>query len=266
MPEDTTERWLPVVGWEGVYEVSDLGRVRSLRTGSILNPTRPRNGRSGSSSCAGSGRRGTVMASCPAFLGHPRAEVDHDDGVGSTRPRQSGVRPPDETSAGPGRWPHPSPPGSSGRRLADREYVTPSGQMQHAVRSGLASPYRGPVHLSEVLHGRVGTHLPCPLAEPQEGRGRDGAERARQTDRADVTVSAHHATGDWTQHAVADRRSRRDWPPLRDRTWQHARYRSACAPAGYGPSAPERLRWSSAGEPRGPLAEAAWIRGATRPP
>lgn len=25
-----TERWLPVVGFEGLYEVSDLGRVRSL--------------------------------------------------------------------------------------------------------------------------------------------------------------------------------------------------------------------------------------------
>lgn len=24
------ERWLPIVGWEGFYEVSDLGRVRSL--------------------------------------------------------------------------------------------------------------------------------------------------------------------------------------------------------------------------------------------
>ena len=31
--EDATpapERWLPVVGWEGLYEVSDLGHVRSL--------------------------------------------------------------------------------------------------------------------------------------------------------------------------------------------------------------------------------------------
>ena len=26
----TTERWLPVVGYEGIYEVSDLGRVRSV--------------------------------------------------------------------------------------------------------------------------------------------------------------------------------------------------------------------------------------------
>lgn len=28
--ELAAERWLPVVGWEGLYEVSDLGRVRSL--------------------------------------------------------------------------------------------------------------------------------------------------------------------------------------------------------------------------------------------
>jgi NUMOD4 motif len=27
---DASESWLPVVGWEGLYEVSDLGRVRSL--------------------------------------------------------------------------------------------------------------------------------------------------------------------------------------------------------------------------------------------
>ena len=27
---DASERWLPVVGYEGLYEVSDLGRVRSL--------------------------------------------------------------------------------------------------------------------------------------------------------------------------------------------------------------------------------------------
>lgn len=31
------ERWLPVVGFEGLYEVSDLGRVRSLRTDRVLS-------------------------------------------------------------------------------------------------------------------------------------------------------------------------------------------------------------------------------------
>ncbi len=28
--QESLERWLPVVGWEGLYEVSDLGRVRCL--------------------------------------------------------------------------------------------------------------------------------------------------------------------------------------------------------------------------------------------
>jgi hypothetical protein len=47
------ERWLPVVGWEGLYEVSDQGRVRSLpratktgmRGGRILTPGRAADGR-----------------------------------------------------------------------------------------------------------------------------------------------------------------------------------------------------------------------------
>lgn len=30
MDDTTPERWLPVVGYEGLYEVSDLGRVRGL--------------------------------------------------------------------------------------------------------------------------------------------------------------------------------------------------------------------------------------------
>jgi hypothetical protein len=35
---ESTERWLPVVGWEGRYQVSDLGRVYSARSGKILKP------------------------------------------------------------------------------------------------------------------------------------------------------------------------------------------------------------------------------------
>jgi hypothetical protein len=31
------EHWLPVVGYEGLYEVSDLGKVRSLRDGQLLS-------------------------------------------------------------------------------------------------------------------------------------------------------------------------------------------------------------------------------------
>lgn len=41
-PSDGAERWLPVGGHEGLYEVSDLGRVKSLKRGSsrILKPIR----------------------------------------------------------------------------------------------------------------------------------------------------------------------------------------------------------------------------------
>ena len=34
--DPTVERWLPVVGYEGFYEVSDRGRVRSLRSWKIM--------------------------------------------------------------------------------------------------------------------------------------------------------------------------------------------------------------------------------------
>ena len=54
MDEVTPERWLPVVGWEGLYEVSDLGRVRSL----------PRNT-----------TRGRVLRANPAANGYRQATV-----------------------------------------------------------------------------------------------------------------------------------------------------------------------------------------------
>lgn len=42
----TNEKWLPVVGWEGIYEVSDYGRVRSLdRTVETGNGRRALRGR-----------------------------------------------------------------------------------------------------------------------------------------------------------------------------------------------------------------------------
>jgi len=38
------ESWLPVVGFESYYEVSDIGHVRSLRTGKIMSPSTSNSG------------------------------------------------------------------------------------------------------------------------------------------------------------------------------------------------------------------------------
>lgn len=88
---DTTERWLPVVGYEGFYEVSSHARVRSLPRkkcrGTILKPTLDRG-------VAGYLKVGLsangVRKSCPklhvlvatAFLGPrpPGLEIRHLDG------------------------------------------------------------------------------------------------------------------------------------------------------------------------------------------
>lgn len=48
-PGDDAEQWLPVPGWEGYYEISDMGRVRSRRRkgskGGVLRPGASAGGR-----------------------------------------------------------------------------------------------------------------------------------------------------------------------------------------------------------------------------
>jgi hypothetical protein len=38
------ENWLPIAGYEGLYEVSDLGRVKNIKTGRIMKPKLEKNG------------------------------------------------------------------------------------------------------------------------------------------------------------------------------------------------------------------------------
>jgi hypothetical protein len=115
---DIAERWLPVVGWEGWYEVSDLGRVRRVKAA-----PRTRAGYILAASVNRSGYRRIVLSAdklrhtchvhtlvAAAFLGPKPAGcvVNHRDGC--------------KTNNSP----------------ANLEYVTQSENMRHAVREGLA--------------------------------------------------------------------------------------------------------------------------------
>ena len=80
-----TEIWKPVVGFEGLYEVSNLGRVQGLRWNTILrgkscprgymNYTLRKDGRPITCAVAGSSRL--------AFISNPdsKPQVNHKDGI-----------------------------------------------------------------------------------------------------------------------------------------------------------------------------------------
>ena len=88
MPDATHETWLPVVGWEGLYEVSDLGRVRSLprkgTRGGLLSPGTKTSGHLVVILCAHGSKttRHVHQLVLEAFTGPcpPGLESLHDDG------------------------------------------------------------------------------------------------------------------------------------------------------------------------------------------
>ena len=75
MDDGTEERWLPVVGWEDLYEVSDQGRVFSRRSGRILKPRPSHDGYLRAQLCSGGSRSDRYIQNlvAEAFLG-PRPE------------------------------------------------------------------------------------------------------------------------------------------------------------------------------------------------
>ena len=132
------ENWRPVLGWEGLYEVSDLGRVRSLARdsqldslgrhrswpGVLLKPVRHTDGYNMVSLWKNSlgGQEFVHRLVAFAFLGSPLfspAEVNHINGD------------------------------KSDSRLANIEWVTPRANKLHARATGLWSlknPSRGEAH------------------------------------------------------------------------------------------------------------------------
>jgi hypothetical protein len=117
-PDLPGEQWLPVIGFEGWYEVSDLGRIRRVggnagaRIGRILNPETQRNGyvyvKLSVANTARTFRLHRVVGR--AFHGEPppeRPEINHKDGV------------------------------KTNNRAANLEWTTSSANQKHAVAMGL---------------------------------------------------------------------------------------------------------------------------------
>jgi integrase len=78
------EKWLDIAGYDGVYQVSDLGQVRNTQTNKILQPTKLKNGRIYVTlSSDGFQKKSTVHSLvADAFLGEcpPGHEITHNDG------------------------------------------------------------------------------------------------------------------------------------------------------------------------------------------
>jgi hypothetical protein len=128
MPDDATERWLPVVGWEDVYEVSDQGRLKRVgvhdvgrwAVGHITRGSPSAGGYLRTALTLGARKQSLSLhrAVMAAFVG-PCAEgysVNHRNGV------------------------------KTDNRLENLEYATPEEQSRHAVRLGLSRPRTGAAH------------------------------------------------------------------------------------------------------------------------
>lgn len=124
-----TEEWRPVVGYEGVYEVSDRGRVRSLprtdargrwRKGCVLRP-----GISGG---------GYLQVNLWIDRGHVPRKVHHLVLGAFVGPRPDGH----ETNHKNGR--------KADNALTNLEYVTPSANVRHANAMGLVHRRHGSAH------------------------------------------------------------------------------------------------------------------------
>ncbi len=78
------EQWRDVIGYDGIYQVSDQGQVRNTQTSKVLQPVRMKNGRLYVTlSSSGFQRKCTVQSLvASSFLGEcpPDHEIGHRDG------------------------------------------------------------------------------------------------------------------------------------------------------------------------------------------
>lgn len=118
-----TEKWMPVVGWEGLYEVSSQGRVRSLprfyksgsKQGIVLSPTLFTTGYLYVMLHPGRKKATVHSLVAKAFLENKdnKKQINHKDGI------------------------------KSNNQIANLEWCTCSENALHAYKTGLRVPTKG---------------------------------------------------------------------------------------------------------------------------
>lgn len=112
------EEWRPAYGYEGLYEVSDLGRVRGVVKGIVLRPNPARHGYLQVTLCQG-GRRRTIAVHRLVL-----ASFSGPFAVGEESNHLNGRK--------------------DDNRLANLEKVSRLGNVRHAIGSGLYDPKANP--------------------------------------------------------------------------------------------------------------------------
>lgn len=121
--QNTTEVWMPIVGWEGLYAVSDLGRIKNVAhrphtyVGRILKPVGPSDGYAHVNLY----KEGRVVQKsvhcivCEAFHGTADGylQVNHRDG------------------------------NKRNNKSENVEWATPKGNIAHGIASGLIRAQKG---------------------------------------------------------------------------------------------------------------------------
>lgn len=124
-PTTTPEIWKPVVGYEGLYEVSDLGRVRRV-SASPYHPVNPN-----SDMCGSQDRNGYRVVTLSSNLACRNVGVHR-----LVAQAFLGPRPPDHIT-------HHRNGSKADNRAANLEWVTPRQNSHHAVTTGLQPDHRG---------------------------------------------------------------------------------------------------------------------------
>lgn len=128
------ETWKPILDYEGVYEASNLGRIRRVETGLVLSPGRDYEGRANLALCVNGNKQqySVHFLVAGAFLGR--------------RPKDMVIN---HINNDPG-----------DNRVLNLEYTTTKGNMHHALLQGRMGRYNITIEMVDEIHALLAQDNP----------------------------------------------------------------------------------------------------------